>query len=442
MNISFFTSPRSRLTTNRLQQTTPFPRPAASPKTAPHFAGQVFSRESGAQSQKARQLYEAIKDKNYDLASDLLSRNANPNWEDSSGETPLYRLVRYASTNKKQQMQEHQLFQRLLEQGAGATDKNLVLRYLVLKEENNALPKVCLLLQAKADPSWQENNDWQRETAFDFALNSARLLNALNQNQVNASFKQKFLSQKLKPGDQFEQNNIGDCYFLAAMDCVMNSPFWMAFLDRIWIFKLKASPDRKLYRVKFPTGSAYRPVTVKASVIGQHQGDRKPVQGPKYLQLLELAYASLIQQFRNTENGNLEHEGNPFELVDGGYAQETLHHLLGGEKFLMHLDKDENLKDFLKAVRQDSEKVYLLTMATPPKSTENKGPIVLNLGQKTIQLPRSHAYSVRNFDLSNQTITIVDPHHSKNKAYDLTLNQCAQIMDWIKGIKLLKKDLE
>jgi hypothetical protein len=413
-----------------------------SPALADRSVGLSSKKSTGlSTSNEAKLLYKAVKQHDFEEANIFLEAGVNPNWLNGNGESALYTIVRYPARDRKVQQKADEMFEHLLRHGAGEPDKNEILRFLTMKRGESALQKIKLLLRNGADPSWQENIINNTDTAFDFAIGLPRLLGALNQNQTYAQYKQRQLSSKLKPGLHFEQQSIGDCYFLAAVDSAMNSPKWQRVLDRISVFKLK-TPDKKIYRIRFPHGSSYRPVSINAQEIGKCNRGIAPVHSPKYLQLLELAFAKVTQRNRNIKKNELEASGEAFEIVRGGDPSVALQDLFGGEKIAHYLPgfadstREAQLSEVLEKISKDTEHSYLMCLSTPVKTEQSVGPIRIDTDKVIIQLPHNHAYSLRNIDVQEKTITFADPHNSTHKVYSLPFKKCAETFDFVSGTKL------
>jgi hypothetical protein len=395
-----------------------------------------------------------LKHRSYSKAGFQISRkpSVQPSFAGfSNNELAQLAQTNPGTTSKKQNEQLQQLrniFSRYIFRGSiSSQDKNMALRTIVLKQKDNGLSSIKFLLDQGADPGWQTSNDNISDTAFDFAKSSPRLLRALNENKTQASFKERILKKKIYPSIQFQQQSIGNCYFLAAIDSALNSNQWHSLLDRIQIFKLnKGQCDDKLYRIKFTHGVSYQPVTVRSSEIGKARGEYLPVNGPKYLQMMELAFARLIQRKRNIEEGNAEDNGETFEIVGGGNPRDALMDMFGGEGFQYKLsgikasDVPTRLKELQHNIALDEQNSYLVCISTFNKKHDHDQPIPFRNGFQTVTLPLNHAYSVRSINSSNNTITIVDPHHSTQKVYTLPLEKCSELFDFVFGIKVPKDE--
>lgn len=268
----------------------------------------------------------------------------------------------------------------------------------------------------------------------------------------------------------FEQGAIGDCYLVAGFDALLQHPAGTAILKKIKIEEMPGTDDGpSLYTVKFPTGQQ---IIINSTEIGAQRHGRDPLKGPKGLQLLELAYAKLTRSNRNRKldipyprNGR----GYSPILVEGGNTKNALHDMLGGQKVDLDASDDtppgvdisytdplsknpnglRNLKNTLAEIAADKKNYYLLAACTPshlPKDKPNYNRIYISKSTShsppaTREFYRNHYYSVRDFDLKRQTITVVNPHDTATNVYTLTMKEFCDVFQGIDGIKLDKTSI-
>jgi hypothetical protein len=273
----------------------------------------------------------------------------------------------------------------------------------------------------------------------------------------------------------FKQHDVGDCYLLAGIDALLHHPAGEALLRKIRIEPRRDAVTNQVlqYQVTFPTG---RQITFEASELGKIKSGKRPVEGPPVIQILEMAYAKMTREARNARrpsplpNGGEHHT---MVIVEAGHSHDALQDMFGGEKLkitarepyvpgtIIHatdaLNKHPNglhtLETFLQRIADDRDHHTVISAYTPnelPAGQDNPKRITLIRTTGAVLAPlhvfrvplhfhRGHAYSIRNFDMANRTITIANPHDTSRQE-TLTFEEFCKVFRGITGIRLPKTD--
>lgn len=258
----------------------------------------------------------------------------------------------------------------------------------------------------------------------------------------------------------FKQQDIGDCYLLAAVDSLFHHPDGAAWLRKIK-FEAIEDADKKItkYKVTFPSG--FR-AEFDADEVGKPKSGKRPVEGPLGVQLLELAFAKSTRACRNAFRFSNFGVGNTVHILEGGSPYEALHYMFNGENislsaipatpmpsgmtieptdpFSANPNGLKMLKDLLRQIEDDKTHTTLISANTPAKSgTEGGIRITLDNGTKQMLL-RDHTYSIRGFNLDHETITIANPHDTKTRVATLSFKEFIQAFNYVNGVKLPKSE--
>jgi len=241
----------------------------------------------------------------------------------------------------------------------------------------------------------------------------------------------------LTPSLHFEQRNTGNCYMLAALYSALQSPQGRAKLCSSTLQKQIAHDGAVTYHFQFPTGLS---AEMQETELGQNRAGKNPAKAPWLIQAMELAYAKGVRNYRNQQrplpypNGGA---GHTFKLVGGGHSANALLDMIGGEK-VSHSLKDKNVSALLTEMSEDKKFSYILTIGTPSfhNGSDQAISYTLKSGQ-TIRLPLKHAYTLLP-DAESKTVTIIDPHDTKNKRYTLDYEALPHLFQSIEGVKLPK----
>lgn len=260
----------------------------------------------------------------------------------------------------------------------------------------------------------------------------AAFANVFNPQRENVS-----LHPLLTPSLHFEQRNTGNCYMLAALYSALQSPQGRAKLCSSTLEKQISHDGAVTYHFQFPTGLS---AEMQETELGQNRAGKNPAKAPWLIQAMELAYAKGVRNYRNQQrplpypNGGA---GHTFKLVGGGHPANALLDMIGGEKVSRSL-KGKNVSELLTEMSEDKEFSYILTIGTPSfhNGSDQAISYTLKSGQ-TIRLPLKHAYTLLP-DAESKTVTIIDPHDTKNKRYVLDYEALPHLFQSIEGVKLPK----
>ncbi len=275
----------------------------------------------------------------------------------------------------------------------------------------------------------------------------------------------------------FQQGiNNGVCYILSFLDPILHHPAGKEILAPLQLHR-KQNPItwEVSYRFTFPSGEQ---VWINLDEIGQAKIDaptqdnvgqilaiREPVRGPIPIQMLELACARNEQEERNSWLPQAECREDPehaFMVAKGGKAEQTLERLFGGTKIILASgDEDKELhplssnpatvkraRKFLEQAQTDTEHYYLLTASTPLCFESNWNPLETRMHScllsdgSSLSLYKSHALSIRRFDMEQDQFIVADPHDTAREIHTLTFEQMCQMFQRISGIKIPKKHAE
>jgi hypothetical protein len=262
--------------------------------------------------------------------------------------------------------------------------------------------------------------------------------------------------------EPFKQRNIGDCYLLASFDAIQHHPAAESILNQIRIEEIPSTKEGEAirYSVEFPSGKR---AEFTADEIGMEKLGKKPLEGHRAWQILELAYSKATRNTRNRERKtpfDRDGEGHSPLILESGIAKNALYDMFGGEQqeitcedtsfpWVKNTDTfDRNpqgrtkLISFLRNIEKDASHHYILAASSAAQSdTEDTIHLVRHQGGKSVSqsFPRSHAFSIREFDLDKGTITIANPHDTARKVDTLTLSEFGKVFWRISGIKIPAK---
>lgn len=258
-----------------------------------------------------------------------------------------------------------------------------------------------------------------------------------------------------------KQRNIGDCYLLASFDAIQHHPAAARILQQIQIQeKLPTKKGDPIhYIVTFPSGKR---AEFSEAEVGKEKLGKKPLEGHRAWQLLELAYSKATRSERNRKRDNPfenDGEGHSPLIMESGIAKNALYDMFGGEEeevtcedsvfnvkntdpFEDNPDGLINLITFLRKVERESKNSHHILAASSVAKSGTKDTVELvtnHHGVTTHQsFPRSHAFSIRSFNLDTTppTITIANPHDTANKVHTLSLREFCKIFWRVSGVKL------
>lgn len=246
------------------------------------------------------------------------------------------------------------------------------------------------------------------------------------------------LQPLLTPNLHFEQRNTGNCYMLAALYSALQSPQGRAKLLASTVEKQTANDGAVSYHFQFPTGLS---AEMQETELGQARAGKNPAKAPWLIQAMELAYAKGVRNYRNQQrlipypNGGA---GNTFKLVGGGHSASALLDMVGGEKVSYPLKQGRHAAEFLTNIEKDKDHAYILTVGTSSVHNGSEKPIAYTLKSgKTVHLPLKHAYALVP-NANSRTVTIIDPHDTKNKRYLMDYDALPLLFQSIEGVKLPK----
>jgi hypothetical protein len=239
----------------------------------------------------------------------------------------------------------------------------------------------------------------------------------------------------------FRQGSVGDCYFLAAVDSLQHHPQGKALLESI---RVDMNFSTQTCTIFFPSGKQEE---IKIGELGQPQNNKKPIQASAPgVAMLELAYAQMVSRTRSQKwyayNFGCSKPKTPFDLVSGGLGNVALNKILIGDKrseITVMKIHPVLLKNFLRKVAQDERHDYILTASRGPEwpwlNLTNVRPMV----KGNTKLYRDHSYSLRSINLKDNTVTVANPHDTKNQVLTLTMKEFCRVFSEIDGIKFKKE---
>lgn len=213
--------------------------------------------------------------------------------------------------------------------------------------------------------------------------------------EFGSSAKQKLFPQgidSIRP-DNIAQGEIGDCYFLAAVAALANTP-----AGKHSIMKMIQENQDGTYTVTFPNS---KPVTFTSPTDTERGMYSTTSPDGNWLEVLEKAYA--IKTNRDGLTHKFTPSSNPYDAIgNGGLLSSGISTLTGKsvDTDVSLLTSDATMRSKLQAALKEGR-----IMSTAVLKSLNPW----NEGRTDSGLPRAHAYSILGFDAKTDQITIRNP---------------------------------
>lgn len=249
----------------------------------------------------------------------------------------------------------------------------------------------------------------------------------------------------------FRQRDVGNCYALSAFDGILQYPELLRTIQ----FEANRYPHSdkvRIYKVTFPSGLS---AEFDAADVGRREDGRLPVDGPLGIQLLERAYAIVSRESRNAAlpepypNGG---RGHTLKIAEMGFPSTVLKDIFGEalspeevvtNTSTIHTEAlnqsplgQIKLTEQLNNIAADTSHTYILAACTPSQLAGSEvNPHLITIIKddgSTQSFYRGHAYSIRNFNLADRTISIVDPNNTSQEM-TLSFNEFSQAFWGIQG---------
>lgn len=224
---------------------------------------------------------------------------------------------------------------------------------------------------------------------------------------------------------KFAQENTGDCYLLATLYGLSRTNFGEEFLKQ-----LVALDKNGNYVVKFYNTE---PITVKENELYGNK-TKKCVSGELGLRAIERAYGKLINPlYGDKKTRKIAAKRNFFYLDKGGFMTIALEKLTGLKTNQYNI-KELNLEEFLPEIKEYGLEHQIITCSTP-----NKG-INGDYMDKESKFLKAHAYAIKDINVENETIEIINPHNTK-KSEIISWKEFKKMFEYL-CIARLKKDTQ
>lgn len=189
--------------------------------------------------------------------------------------------------------------------------------------------------------------------------------------------------------DQIQQGELGDCYFLAAVASLANTP---SGKKQIHDMIKPLANDR--YQISFP-GRA--PITINAPTLGERALYSNAGQDGAWLSVLEKGYAEVRKR-----DSLLIKRSNPYDQIgNGGQLSTGIRHITGqgSDTDVLLLTSESTLRSKLERALAQHQIVTVGTLGKLPwqEDTTANG------------LPMGHAYSVLAYDRKTDQVTVRNP---------------------------------
>jgi hypothetical protein len=235
------------------------------------------------------------------------------------------------------------------------------------------------------------------------------------------------------------QGYIGDCYFLASLKSLSNSPKGVELIAKM----IEPMPYNN-FVVRFP-GYPKEAIGVSFADVAATESVDSSTKGAK---ILEHAFYQLKAKIDWKGVPDVE-PSDKAEWLDGGFTQEALHILTGGE-MLSHHTTTNSEKQFVNTFMEEAKHNPKLLDETKKllKELHDKGENVIvgaetsisvNGGDKIIY--PDHAYSITNIDPENEKISINNPHDTAQD-YVFSYKQFFNHFGAIKAVELKDTDAQ
>lgn len=223
----------------------------------------------------------------------------------------------------------------------------------------------------------------------------------------------------------FAQENIGDCYLLSTLYSLSRTSFGQNFLKNI----VSINNDGN-YVVKF---FKKPPIIVKKDELYGNE-NKKSVSGELGLKAIERAYGKLINPlYMNPKEREIAASKNHFYLNRGGFMTTALYNLTG-LKTNQYKTKETDLDFLLKNIKEYGMEHQILTCSTPAQGFYG------TYMDKESKFMTAHAYSIKEIDVENKMIEIVNPHNTK-KSEIISWEDFKKMFEYI-CVARLKKDTQ
>jgi hypothetical protein len=254
---------------------------------------------------------------------------------------------------------------------------------------------------------------------------------------------------------RIQQQDLENCYILAALDTLLHSPDARLLLRAIGVESYRDHQNRLVNHctVTFPSGRRAR---FDVDSLQYTKDGFRLARALPPLQLLERACIQVLMEDRNqqrevpyAQNG----ERKAGQLISSGTAAEILSKLFKGrcvdfalgpqtEPFSCHPEGTTRLAEQLNRASKNTKSIYLLTACTPTKTEDSKFIDITETNGEVLSLPRGHGFSIRKVDVQRQSITLADPHDTRHKVHEVSFEQFSQGFQGISGIRIPRGSLK
>ena len=222
---------------------------------------------------------------------------------------------------------------------------------------------------------------------------------------------------------KFAQENTGDCFLLATLYSLSRTLFGEKFLRDLVSINEKGD-----YVVKFHKKA---PIIVPQKEL-YGEKDKKSVSGELGLKAIERAYGKLINPLY--EKGNIYAYARNMEYLDKGGFMTTALFNLTGLKTNQYKTKETDLDFLLKNIKEYGMEHQILTCSTPAHGFYG------TYMNKESKFMTAHAYSIKEIEVENKMIEIVNPHNTK-KSEIISWEDFKKMFEFL-CVARLKKDTQ
>lgn len=236
-------------------------------------------------------------------------------------------------------------------------------------------------------------------------------LNSTNSTQVIPKNKIKPFYQGVE-NLELSQGNIGDCYLLSSLYALSKNPQGQKLIE-----KMVKVDDEGNYIVTF-YGKA--PIKVPLEQLDGQKLDGKEkicVKGELGLRAIERAYGKMLNQFRDIDRTLF------MDIDKGGKISETLFKLTGRSSknyYIPHINVNQKFAE----LSQKPKDSFVMLCGSHQKGQYGG---YVDPQKKFIE---RHAYTIKNFDVYNQMVEIVNPHNTTKSEF-IHFNDFQQMFDFM-----------
>ncbi len=217
------------------------------------------------------------------------------------------------------------------------------------------------------------------------------------------------------------QGNIGDCYLLSAIYALSRNPRGQQILRN-----MVSVADDGSYIVRFYNKA---PIAVKANELdGQIKSNgkqKRSVSGDLGIKAIERAYAKML---KNEREKKLLPDFNPemtmfYKIDKGGYVDVAVKKL-SGINMNAYSTRKSSVNNILNYISSTGVNNHITACTTPNKANYDG---YVDPQQRFIS---GHAYAIKDVDALRRTISIVNPHNTKN-TYMINWDEFSRYFDYL-----------